>query len=459
MAGIGFELRKILKEDSLLSLLKVYGYSAVLSSGSWIISILSIIFVGIVNIKLTNQHSPIIQFQVIITYLVALSMIFSGFFQLSFTRYIADRLFEKDFYRVLPNFFGLITLTVLFGLLFCVPAALFIFPDSSNLLRINFVSSFVVLASLWNSNSLLLGLKEYKKITTFFGIGYLLIIILAILLRKYGVEGYTSAFLIGNSFIFFSMVALIVKNYKSDRLVEFDFIFSKKHKFYLSMALAGLFYNLGIWADKFVFWLNQETSHNVVGILRASIVYDLPIFLAYLSIIPGTAIFFYRLEADFAEKYETLYEAIRTYGTYEQVTRYKEEISEIIRISIKETIIVQGIFNILTYLFSEKIFASLNIPLTYTPLLFIDMVGVQLQLCLMVTLSILFYMNRRKETLIITIVFFITNAFLSQMTIDLGFMFYGYGFALSGLISFVISLIMLKRSVDDLEYETYCLIN
>ena len=33
MAGIGFELRKILKEDRLLSLTKVYGYSAILSSG------------------------------------------------------------------------------------------------------------------------------------------------------------------------------------------------------------------------------------------------------------------------------------------------------------------------------------------------------------------------------------------------------------------------------------------
>lgn len=459
MAGIGFELRKILKEDSLLSVLKVYGYSAVLSSGSWIISILSIIFVGIVNIKLTNQHSPIIQFQVIVTYLVSTSLIFSGFFQLSFTRYIADRLFEKDFYKVLPNYFGLITITVLFGLLFCIPASIFIFPGYSNLLRVNFVSSFVVLACLWNSNSLLLGLKEYKKITLFFFVGYVIVIILSIFFRNFGIEGYTLAFLIGNSFIFFAMFTLIVKNYKSDRLVEFDFLFSKKHPFYFSMALSGLFYNLGIWVDKFIFWFNQETSHNVIGILRASVVYDLPIFLAYLSIIPGTAIFFYRLESDFAEKYEQLYEAIRTYGTYEQVIRFKNDIIEIIRISIKETIIVQGIFNILTYIFSERIFESLNIPLTYTPLLFIDMVGVQLQLCLMVTLSILFYMNRRRETLIITIVFFLTNGILSQLTINLGFMYYGYGFALSGLISFVISLIMLKRSVDELEYETYCLIN
>ncbi|MCA1981040.1 MAG: exopolysaccharide Pel transporter PelG, partial [Calditerrivibrio sp.] len=232
MAGIGFELRKILKEDSLLSLFKVYGYAAVLSSGPWIISILSIIFVGIVNIKLTNNNEPAIQFQVIVTYLVAFSLIFTGFFQLSFTRYVADRIFEKDFYRVLPNYFGLIAVTIFITLIFSIPGAVIIFPDSSNLLRVVAVSSFVILCCLWNTNSLLLGLKEYKRITLYFFVGYLLVVVLAILFRKMGVEGYLVAFLIGNSFIFFSMFSLVVKNYKSDRLVEFDFLLNKKRNLY-----------------------------------------------------------------------------------------------------------------------------------------------------------------------------------------------------------------------------------
>lgn len=163
MAGIGFELRKILKENSLLSILKVYGYSAVLSSGSWIISILSIVFIGIVNIYITKKYTDIVQFQVVITYLIAFSLIFTGFFQLSFTRYVADRLFEKDYKRVLPNYFGVLFITFLIGLLVFIPLSLWIFPEQSNLFRILFISSFLVLCGIWLSNSLLLGLKEYKK--------------------------------------------------------------------------------------------------------------------------------------------------------------------------------------------------------------------------------------------------------------------------------------------------------
>jgi len=54
MAGIGFELRKILNEDRLLSLSKVYGYSAILSSGPWVISILAIILVGFESLYMSD---------------------------------------------------------------------------------------------------------------------------------------------------------------------------------------------------------------------------------------------------------------------------------------------------------------------------------------------------------------------------------------------------------------------
>jgi len=110
-------------------------------------------------------------------------------------------------------------------------------------------------------------------------------------------------------------------------------------------------------------------------------------------------------------------------------------------------------------MFSDKIFQFFNIPMTYSPLFVIDLIAVQLQLCLLVTISILFYMNKRKESLVVTVFFFILNMTLSQLSIKIGFNFYGYGFAVSGLISFILGLILLKRSIDDLEYETYCLIN
>ena len=50
MAGIGFELRKLLRRDSLLGLLQAYTYAGLISSGPWVLSILGILLVGILSL-------------------------------------------------------------------------------------------------------------------------------------------------------------------------------------------------------------------------------------------------------------------------------------------------------------------------------------------------------------------------------------------------------------------------
>ena len=43
MAGIGFELRRLLKRENLLGLIQAYGYAGVISSGPWVLSIVVMI--------------------------------------------------------------------------------------------------------------------------------------------------------------------------------------------------------------------------------------------------------------------------------------------------------------------------------------------------------------------------------------------------------------------------------
>ncbi|MFS9669432.1 exopolysaccharide Pel transporter PelG, partial [Klebsiella pneumoniae] len=73
---------------------------------------------------------------------------------------------------------------------------------------------------------------------------------------------------------------------------------------YPSLMLIGLLYNLGIWLDKFMFWYAPGTGQQVFGPLNASVIYDIPVFLAYLGIIPGMAVFLVRIETDFVEYYD-----------------------------------------------------------------------------------------------------------------------------------------------------------
>ena len=108
MAGIGFELRKLLRKDSLLGLVQAYAYAGVIGSGPWVLSIVGMLLIGFLSAAVVVPPILITQFQVSVTWLIASSLIVTGVVQLAFTRYISDRLFEKRDDIVLSSLNGLL---------------------------------------------------------------------------------------------------------------------------------------------------------------------------------------------------------------------------------------------------------------------------------------------------------------------------------------------------------------
>ena len=110
MAGIGFELRRILRKNTLIGILEAYAYAGIIGSGPWVLSIVGILLIGLFSVSVVVPSYLVTQFQTSVTYLVAGSLIFTGLAQLAFTRFISDRLIEKTKDAVLPNLHGLMLL-------------------------------------------------------------------------------------------------------------------------------------------------------------------------------------------------------------------------------------------------------------------------------------------------------------------------------------------------------------
>ncbi len=460
MAGIGFELKKILKEDSIFSIMRVYGYSAVLSAGPWIISMVAIIVIGLVNIYNFKNPGQTVEFQVIVTYSIAIaaSSLMTGMLQLPFTRYIADRIYDGDNDLVMPIFFGTLALNLGGSFLIVMALVLYLFPNQSLLFVILAISTFVIMSCVWIANILAASLKKYKLVVSFYLSSYGIILLLSFYIGS-SIENLMFCFLIGTTILFISLFFLIIEAYPSKEAITFEFLEKHENKeFYWSLGFAGLFFNLGVWIDKFIFWYHPLTGYYVLDNMKASLVYDMPIFLAYLSIIPGMAIFFYRLEVDFAEKYDLFFNAVRDGGTLRRIKEFKQDMVTSIRISLREILIVQGIISFILLISSEFIFEQLKIPLLYKNLFNIDIVGVQLQLGFMSMLAVLHYINKKYETLYLSLAFVILNIIFTLLSIYLGAEYYGYGFAIATLIVFIASILVIRDALDELDYETFMFI-
>ncbi len=456
MAGIGFELEKSLKKESLLSYVKVYGYSAILSAGAWMVSIISIIMVGYISLNSYHNIQETTQFQLIVTYafMFSSSFMLSGFLQLPLTRFIADRVYEEKYGEVLPAYFATILILLIAGIFIMMPITFYMLPNESLIFKLLTLSVFMIVSLVWIANVLASSLKRYKIVVFSYFITYSFIIILTYFFGKNSIFLMIS-FFIGNFALFTILTMLIVKQYPSKKLISFE-IFQIK-TFYWRLAAAGFFYNLGVWIDKIIFWYHPMTGYSVVGHMNASIVYDLPIFLAYLAIMPGMAIFFYRLEVDFTKSFQGFFNSITQGKPLSTIEYYKNAMNSNVRTIIKEIIVIQSIINIFLYNTAPYIFEKLYIPNLYLDLFYILLVGATLQLCFMTIQALLFYIDKRIETLFLSIIFLILNAIFTYISINLGPQYFGYGYAISLLIVFIIALIIVRKKFWRIDYETFML--
>lgn len=455
MAGIGFELRKILKRDNLLSMLQAYSFAAIISSGPWVLSIVGILIIGVLSYAVVVPGVLIVQFQVTITYVIAFSLILTGPFQLAFTRFTADRLFEKQIGVILTNFHAVILCVTLIGGVFGLLCVIFLFPHQTVLYRLLLLAAFVIMCNIWIATIFLSSMKQYKAIVWLYLFGYAFTIAAALLLRRFKLEGLMSGFVIGQAILLMGMMALILRTFPAERFMSFEF-FKKQYR-YPSLMWIGLFYNLGVWIDKTLFWFTPDTSQAVIGPLRASVIYDLPIFLAYLSIIPGMAIFLLRMETDFVEQYDAFYRAVRSGGSLETIEEFRNGMVDTIRLGVFEIIKIQTIAALVLIVVGEKLLRWLGISTLYLPLLYIDVIAAGLQVVLLGVLNVFFYLDKRRIVLALCGSCVLLNVILTEVSLRLGPAFYGYGFAVSLLLVVLAGFYLLSKKLDVLEYETFML--
>jgi uncharacterized membrane protein len=454
MAGIGFELRKILSRDSYTATLHAYVYAGLISSGPWVLSIISVMLVGIISLGLLLPNSLVGQFLVTVTYLMASSLILTGGLQLFFTRFVSDQLFEQRYEQILPNLLGiLLMVTVGAGVLGVIVLALLF--DQPLIYRVMVLSNFVVLCNLWLVIIFLSGMKKYNRILLVMVVGYALMVASAWLLSFLKMPGLLLALLIGHGSLLFLYLYDILREYRAEKMIAFDFL--NRRNVFLSLLVTGFFYNFGIWVDKILFWFNPGTSNAVIGPLRASILYDMPIFIAYLAIIPGMAVFLVRIETDFAEWYDRLFRAIRDGETLPHIGSLTTEMTLSIRQGLLEICKVQGLTVVLLFLFAPRLLEWIGISSYYLPLFYIDLIGVSIQVVFMALLNVFFYLDKRRVVLELCVLFAVLNAGLTLLSMHLGPSFFGYGFTLSLLVCVLLGLARLSSALEDLEYETFML--
>ncbi|HKU40665.1 MAG TPA: exopolysaccharide Pel transporter PelG, partial [Polyangiales bacterium] len=185
MAGVGFSLRSLQRDDGYSGFLKLYGAAGLISSGPWLLSILTLLLIGMLGRALVPEPAMLVRFQVSVTWLFAGSLILTGPLSLMFTRFVADRDYAGESDDTVPNLLGALACTSLFS----AAAALALsplFPQQSLLEKLLLGTSFVALCDIWMAIVVLTSLRAHDKVLRGFAIGYAVTLGATLLFARFG---------------------------------------------------------------------------------------------------------------------------------------------------------------------------------------------------------------------------------------------------------------------------------
>ena len=457
MAGVGFSLRELDRGTSHAARAWAYGAAGVIACGPWLLSIASLLLVGMLGSRFGAQPRAVQQFQVAITWLFAGSLVLTGPLQLAFTRYVADREYLQEEGQIVPNLLGALAITSCgcssVGWLACTW-----FEGEGLIVRLALALCFSLLCDLWLVLAVLSGLRAHRSVLACFALGYAAGSGATLALARLGLAGLFAGFVLGQAVLLLASLSVLVHAQQASpggRLAAFDF--ARRGRLLPELALAGLVANLGIWADKLLFWIDPATSDAVIGPLRASEVYDLPIFLGYLASVPGMAVYLLHVETDFATCHRAYYAAVSGGASLSAIERLAGELGRAARDGIVALIKVLGLSWLACVWLGPSLLHLFGLSPLHYPLFCVDALGVALQVLLLAATSLLFYLDRRRTVVWLGFVLLGANVSLTLLSQRLGPAYYGFGFAVAMAATSVAALAALGRALGRLVRDTFML--
>ncbi|MBL0318248.1 MAG: exopolysaccharide Pel transporter PelG [Alphaproteobacteria bacterium] len=451
MAGIGFVLRKLSKEDNLSGITKAYFHSAMASTGPWLMTVFALGLVMIIGSNFAEKQE-LFDFRLIIIYNFAFSLVFTGPIYMIATRYLADSIHVKDVTAAT----GLLITCLAIVNMIQIPISVWFYLVYANLttaMALSSIVNFMLISTIWVLAVFLSSLKDFKDITgTFFAGLVISTICAASFASGYGAVGVLNGFNVGLVVVAASLMARVFAEYPYP--FKNPTIFLSYFRKYWELTLSGLFYNAGVWVDKWIMWFAPEAERTPSKLLLYPN-YDSAMFLAYLTIIPSMALFVFSVETNFFEKYLKFYRDIQRQATFERIQSNHAGIIKSIIESSRNFLVLQGIICVSVILLAPRIFDFLGVNYLQIGIFRYGVLGSLFQVLLIFLTILLSYFDNRKAVLKVQMTFFFANTILTIYFMQAGFQYYGLGYCLASILTFVVAAVIVGRYIENLPYHAF----
>lgn len=454
MAGIGFELKKLYNDKGLLSGVRAFLYSFAVTVGPMVLCILLITAMQFLLEKLGEDYTKRQLFVAVIEYAFIFSLFISGGMAMYLSRFFADMIYIHKYDEILHSLDLALIISLLMG---TVQSLLFLyFADMELLTAVLAYGLFMILILVWVYSIIITALKNYGKIVRIYVSGVAAGGAAAIVMAMAGISNsdyYLFAValtfaVIGSRMMYYVRGIFKNKVGVSVKAIEYMDVYGK-------LYIVGFCLNAGIYVQNMVYWMTPDATV-VARVFRIAPFYDVPMFYAFLTVIPAMVFFVIFFETNFYDKYKEYYDKIIHGGSLPEMENAKINMIRTLYHEYSGVMEIQLFFSILFLLLGRVMLPRIGISHGSVDIFSILALGCFVYAAVYVGVMVLLYFDDVNGAVGVSLAFFLSDLFFTSISLYYDESARGLGFFMSALFTFVICYMRLNHYMKNLDYYTYC---
>lgn len=319
MAGIGFELRKILRGKSIGAGIRAYGYTGVITAGPLLLGILLLVGMSLIGSRAGLSKEDLDLMVCVVTYCLIGSLVLSSVFSMISARFIADMLYENHPGRILSSLMGVLCILLPVG---GVCASVFLlFSGLSIGEAAPALFLFLILLAVWTQMNYMTAIKSYRGILA----GYVLAVGISFLTAFLSsqVEGMSPERILycccaGYGAMLVADIINLCRFFPDDR--KEPFLFLTWFRTHPQLAAVGLLMNVGLFAHLVIAW-HSRVGEQIRGLFYAAPQYDIAALFAFLTVLVTTVTFVVSTEVRFYPAYRNYFDLFNGTGSIDEMSK------------------------------------------------------------------------------------------------------------------------------------------
>ena len=447
MAGIGFELKRVLRQGGVVRFLGVSLAGTAIVAGPWLLSVLGIFLIQRYA-ALAISEAPVLFSAVIVSSSAFSLVIFSGLHYV-FTRQVSDLIYEeknREAGAALLSFvMGTLVLAALIAAAGLLPLRLEGVVARPGLFLVSAGALFVATCLNWVLMSFISLLRSYTGILMTYLGGSLVSFLGTFLLGSaFATGGAILGYAIGQWMTTIVLYSMTLARFRPSRLRPGQLLSYLSR--YRMLFLAGLLYAWATWVDKVVFWFAMGSGVRGTW-LRVFDPYDLPIFFSILTLIPGLIYFTIETETAFYPRLREIHRSVAS-DTFQRIQEKKYAMIRSLGAGLRGQAALQGIISVVLVLAAPTLGPAIFGPGINIPALRATLAAVFFHALFLSLLIFLFYLELYGRAAVSTLVFFVVNLAASVAIAQIGDLrLLGLSYLLGGALGSAAAGLFLARAL------------